>query len=183
MAATKAKSQSQGAKEQSASNQPGESSFGGDEHGVSKGIPSNPLYSYVEQEGDRTAAEKIKAIDKATEKIGTPDPSKSLYELVAGSEKELRQAVAGILELCVRSMGIDHIKEATIGEVLSGEAHLRAALGPTGELPQAVDDAVVPAGMINPTDEILPPNIMAGDAPKGYEKHPGVVAAGEGKSN
>lgn len=148
--------------------------------GASAGVAS-ALATVSEQEGDRTAAEKQKGRAKVA-KIGNEAKyeNKPLTELASMGLEGLQVAFIRLVEAMPRLYNIDFPHEAPLAEVLSGEAADRGALSSTGENPDRVDDAVLPAGT-QATDDMLPPNILTGDVPKGFEKHPGVVGAGAGK--
>lgn len=152
------------------------------EEGVAAPLAAGPVV-INKQEGDRTAAEKVKSINAATKKTSGVDGNKSLHELAAGSQTELAFAVQAILVLLERGLNMDFLREAPYHEVLNGEAQARASVGPTGESPAHVDDAVLPPGFSNATDEVLPPNIQANDPPSGFKDHPGVKAANSASSN
>jgi hypothetical protein len=121
-------------------------------------------------EEGRTAEEKMDALDEANETIGEAPPFKSMHELAAGSQEELAAAVQQIIYVLERHFNIDFVREAPLSEVTSGIAAARAAMSPYKESPQMVDDAVVPPGVNNATDEILPPNIPAGEPIPGTEE-------------
>lgn len=125
-------------------------------------------------EAGRTAEEKVASLDKLTESVGAVDANKTLLELWAGSKDEQLAAFDGLLTLFERSLNVDFIKQASLNEVLTGIAHQRAAMSGTSENPERIDDVVVPPGSTNAGDELLPPNIPAGDAIPGTDKRPGV---------
>jgi len=137
------------------------------------GVKDNP------GENDRTGEEKVEALNKASESFAGVDTSKSITELAAGSDEELRVAVSQIAYVLTRSFNIDFAQEAPISDVLSGVAAARASMSPGKESPQMVDDRIMPPGVNNPSDDVLPPNILIGAVPEGFEDHPAVVAEQE----
>lgn len=148
-----------------------------DQVGAAHGI-AGALASVSKQEGDRTAEQKLKDLAKVSSKIDMSKfEGKTLTEMAVSGLEGLQAAFVLLVESLPRLYNIDFPHEASLAEVLSGEAADRGALSPDGESPHRVDDAVLPAGT-NATDDMLPPNILTGDVPKGFEKHPGVVGAG-----
>lgn len=143
--------------------------------GASAGIAS-ALATVSEQEGDRTAAEKQKGLAKVAKIDMSKYQNKPLTELAAQGGEALQAAFIMLVQALPRMLNTDFVHEAPLAEVLSGEAADRGALSGSGENPDRVDDAVLPAGT-QATDDMLPPNILSGDVPKGFEKHPGVVAS------
>lgn len=126
---------------------------------------------YIEADNQRTAEEKIAALAKAAEAAATNPEGKSLVELT-NNVSTLGRAIIDIVNIFERSFNIDFLSTASVAEVHSGIAAQRAAVSIYGESPEQVDDAVVPPGVTNPTDEILPPNIPAGEKIPGTDEAP-----------
>jgi hypothetical protein len=117
--------------------------------------------AYVPQEGDRTAVEKVEALAEVAGSGEEGSQNLTLAE-IAAKTSNIEVVVTKIADLLARSFNVDFLNEASVSDVLSGEAAARGSLAPFGEHPHLVDDAVIPPGMNNPTGEILPPNLPAG---------------------
>lgn len=143
-----------------------------------RAVAATPGAGVSETRYGRTGAEKTKALDAATEKTGNVDSRKTIYELAAGNRDEVAAAIQQIAYVLERHFNIDFIREAPLAEVTSGLAAARAAMSGTNEKPHEVDDRIIPPGVNNPTDDVLPPNIPAGDPIPGTDRRPGVGDSG-----
>jgi hypothetical protein len=135
-------------------------------------------------EAGRTAEEKTEALDEAADATADVGANKSIYELAAGDTAEMSLAIQQIAYVLERHLNIDFVREAPLADVTSGLAHQQAAMSPGRESPQLLDDAVVPPGINNPTDELLPPNIPTGSSVEAEAEAAAALAAGgedEGK--
>lgn len=113
-------------------------------------------------EAGRTAEEKQEALDESTDKTAGVEQFKTMYELAGGSTAEMQACLQQIIFVLERHLNIDFVREAPLTEVTAGIAHQRAAMSPGKESPQLVDDVVVPPGVNNAGDEVLPPNLLEG---------------------
>src|SRR3954463_666683 len=93
-----------------------------------RAVAATPGAAISETRDGRTGPEKIEALDKATEATGNVDSNKTIYELAAGNKAEVAAAIQQIAYTLERSLGVDFIREAPLSQVLTGEAHQRAAM-------------------------------------------------------
>lgn len=124
---------------------------------AAKGVAPGTGVVYIDQPEDRTAVEKVQALAKVADAAASGDQNVTLAEI-----KQATQYLSTLANLFARSFNVDFLQEASVSDVLNGEAAARGALAPFGEHPHLVDDQVIPPGMTNPTGEILPPNIPHG---------------------
>ncbi len=135
-----------------------------------RALAATPGATVAEVRDGRTGPEKVKALDEATEATGNVDSKKTIYELAVGSKAEVAAAIQQIAYVLERSFNIDFVREASLAEVHQGIAAQRAAMSGTNEKPQEVDDRIVPPGVNNASDDLLPPNIPAGEAAPGHDE-------------
>lgn len=126
-------------------------------------------------EAGRTSEEKVDALNKATEKTADVEGFKTMHELAAGSTAEMQACLQQIVYVLERHFNIDFVREAPLVEVTAGIAHQRAAMAPFGESPELVDDVVVPPGVNNAGDEVLPTNILAGSSEDTWTENAGPI--------
>jgi hypothetical protein len=131
---------------------------------TAKLVAATPGATVDESRGEagRTADEKVEAIDKAAAKTADVEQFKTMFELAGGSQDEMRACLQQVVYVLERCFNVDFVRDAPLTEVIAGIAHQRAAMSPWRESPQLVDDVVVPPGVNNAGDEVLPPNLLEG---------------------